>query len=261
MALPPAARKTFYWPRHGKYKEFDSLTTHPRQDHRKDGKGITIRRVTDERAQPWQQFVEANMHDQKIKTLPSLYADRREVQEFIYLVLAKTTLMEVPSVYITVTVSRCSLSGLTLRTLTNLEECLLFVPEDYMDVYNDTHWIPDKQRLLIADRIYKAIWPLLDSEKKRRKNKTNALEKAKLREAETEAQTEAQVPIKAEKQLKKSDKAASVSFHSSLSVTNPTNYLIQKSRVMARLKKLLCFGSAANDAESVDSLALYKEKL
>jgi hypothetical protein len=207
MVLPTAALKTFHWKRYGRYKEFGPITTNPQQDHREDDTGIAILPETDNRAQPWRQLVEANMHNKKIRFLPSAFAERHEVQEFIYFVLAKSTSTYIKSVYITATVSRCPLNGITLRTLRHMRDVLALVPKVYTDVYKDTHEIPDEQRLWLAQRMYTYIRPLIESEQKANKDAAKGLRNLKLHEVKTEAKC---LPV-TEEQPKRSDKKTSVS--------------------------------------------------
>lgn len=82
-----AAHKEHVHQAHGRYNEFPALTTKPQQDVDAVKQRTKIHRVTDKRAQPWNELVKANLHNYEVTTLPSLGASKKDVREFLFFAL------------------------------------------------------------------------------------------------------------------------------------------------------------------------------
>jgi hypothetical protein len=118
MANERPSKQTFHWPRHGRYNEFPSITTSPQQDVSESKQATKIHAVTDKRAQPIHELVQANIHDHKVRTLPPKTASKKEVKEFLFFVLGCERLSSIAgqaSQAVTTTVALCKLDGQGLR--------------------------------------------------------------------------------------------------------------------------------------------------
>jgi hypothetical protein len=156
--------------RTGKIWHYEEFTTRPCQDHREDGRGITIQSVIDNRAQPWNKLSQANIHEKDITYFPSKKATVKEVKEYLYLVMAKENVkdskldVEAKPYLIGNVTQVWKGTGKTLRDLT-LEEWCDVCPSRWWDVTGDVHENSRKDRDVVGKHIYSVIHPLVLAER------------------------------------------------------------------------------------------------
>jgi len=168
-----------YWPaacvknrKTGKIWVYEAQTTRPLQDHREDGKGITIHGSKDNRAQPWVELIRANIHKRDITYLPPKKASCKETCEFIFLVLAKEnvkgSMLNLDKKPWLASISimqwiRWGASGKHMRKF-NLEQWCKLCPGSWRDVVGEVHFTSKEDRDAVGKHIYTIINSLVVAE-------------------------------------------------------------------------------------------------
>jgi len=168
-----------YWPaysctnkRTGKTWAYEAQTTRPLQDHREDGKGITIHPLKDNRAQPWVELVRANIHSKDITYLPPKKASHEEICEFLFLVLAKENIkgskldLDNKPWLASLSIMRWHHwrgSGKLLRKL-SLEQWCNLCPGSWQDVLGDVHYNSREDRDAVGEHIFSIVNSLVIAE-------------------------------------------------------------------------------------------------
>jgi hypothetical protein len=157
------SKQPIAWPA---YKEYPEHITTPQQDHISDGSGIKISDNIDKRQQPWVSLVRANVHKNPIHTLPPKHASQYEVREWLYLVLACSTVSSIADKYpylVCVTLREWKHTGKALRTMKQ-EDWNALCPTQWKDTDKNRHYPTEKERCKVGEHIFEVVEALVKSE-------------------------------------------------------------------------------------------------
>ena len=166
--LLPSSKPVMWSASKTKKHDFDTFATVPQQDVEAKFNRIYIHPETDRRAQPWTQFIRANIHDYDVDRLPPITASELEVREWLYYVLTQKKCASFadtrPAAICSTLIFTC-VDGQKLREMSKKASWDI-CPEKYRDVDSDFRWNSRKARKEIHATLATTIRPLLKAEMK-----------------------------------------------------------------------------------------------